>query len=200
MLFCNPDSIFVLEYQKNLIRGYENSKGKLKKGINIYRKNKNISDFSMDHSYKKEKSFSDGIYLRKDKRFKNLNQKKIPFSENTGKYFPLHTHSDLSLLDGASRVSEMVLFTKELKIKSLSITDHGVMHAIVDLFKECGAPCIGASCDCGGDVSADHVELAAAKEEEGDAACGACCATKAKKKTVSAAALRPRPSEQTFAH
>lgn len=137
MLFCNPDSIFVLEYQKNLIRGYENSKGKLKKGINIYRKNKNISDFSMDHSYKKEKSFSDGIYLRKDKRFKNLNQKKIPFSENTGKYFPLHTHSDLSLLDGASRVSEMVLFTKELKIKSLSITDHGVMHAIVDLFKEC---------------------------------------------------------------
>lgn len=138
MIIYNSSSNFNLKYRKkNFSWGYENIDGKLKKWIKFYQKNQNSLGFLMSHFYNKDKSFSDGMYLRNDKRFKNLNQKKFLFSEKTDKYYPLHTHSDLSLLDGASRVSEMVLFTNELKIKSLSITDHGVMHAMVDLFKEC---------------------------------------------------------------
>ena len=94
-----------------------------------------FSTYMMD-SVEKNKSISDGMFLRVEEERKFF--KCGPSISNTiEKYSSLHNHSDLSLLDGASRVSEMVRFTKELKITSLSITDHGVMHAIVDLFKEC---------------------------------------------------------------
>mmetsp|Transcript_58156 Transcript_58156/g.136568 ORF Transcript_58156/g.136568 Transcript_58156/m.136568 type:complete len:165 (+) Transcript_58156:3-497(+) len=52
-------------------------------------------------------------------------------------YSPLHTHSDLSLLDGASQISELVRQAKSLNLNSLSITDHGVMNGIIDLIKDC---------------------------------------------------------------
>ncbi len=49
----------------------------------------------------------------------------------------LHVHTEYSLLDGAARISEVVSRAKELGMKSLAITDHGVMFGVIDFYKEC---------------------------------------------------------------
>ena len=41
----------------------------------------------------------------------------------------LHTHSEYSLLDGASRIDELVAHVKKLGMDSLAVTDHGNLHA-----------------------------------------------------------------------
>ena len=47
----------------------------------------------------------------------------------------LHVHSEYSLLDGASRIKELVARAKELGMDSLAITDHGVMYGVIDFYK-----------------------------------------------------------------
>ncbi len=47
----------------------------------------------------------------------------------------LHTHTEYSLLDGATRISELVDRAAELGMKSVAITDHGVMFGVVDFYK-----------------------------------------------------------------
>ena len=49
----------------------------------------------------------------------------------------LHLHTQFSLLDGACRLSELVLRAKELGMTSLAITDHGNMYGAVDFYREC---------------------------------------------------------------
>lgn len=49
----------------------------------------------------------------------------------------LHNHSTFSLLDGYSRVEDMVLKIKELGMESIAITDHGVMYGVIDFYKAC---------------------------------------------------------------
>ncbi|WP_405382798.1 DNA polymerase III subunit alpha [Phascolarctobacterium sp.] len=49
----------------------------------------------------------------------------------------LHVHTEYSLLDGASKISELVAYAKELGMDSLAITDHGVMYGVVDFYQEC---------------------------------------------------------------
>ena len=49
----------------------------------------------------------------------------------------LHTHTEYSLFDGISRIPDLVSYVKELGQTSLAITDHGVMHGAVYLYKEC---------------------------------------------------------------
>ena len=41
----------------------------------------------------------------------------------------LHTHSEYSLLDGATRIPDLVAHVKKLGMDSLAVTDHGNMHA-----------------------------------------------------------------------
>lgn len=48
----------------------------------------------------------------------------------------LHVHTEYSLLDGAGRVGRLVERAKELGMKSLAITDHGVMYGVVDFYKK----------------------------------------------------------------
>ena len=48
----------------------------------------------------------------------------------------LHTHTEYSLLDGASRIGDVIARAKELGMKSLAITDHGAMYGVVDFYKE----------------------------------------------------------------
>ncbi len=50
---------------------------------------------------------------------------KVPFTH-------LHVHTEYSLLDGASKIDELVARTKELGMDSIAITDHGVMYGVVD--------------------------------------------------------------------
>ena len=47
----------------------------------------------------------------------------------------LHVHTEYSLLDGSSKIKELVSRAKELGMDSLAITDHGVMYGVVDFYR-----------------------------------------------------------------
>ena len=47
----------------------------------------------------------------------------------------LHVHTEYSLLDGSSKIKEIVKRAKELGMDSLAITDHGVMYGVIDFYK-----------------------------------------------------------------
>ena len=49
----------------------------------------------------------------------------------------LHVHTEYSLLDGASKIKELVARTKELGMDSIAITDHGVMYGVIDFYRAC---------------------------------------------------------------
>lgn len=51
----------------------------------------------------------------------------------------LHTHTEYSLLDGASSIKKLVARLKELNMTSCAITDHGVMYGAADFDRECRA-------------------------------------------------------------
>lgn len=48
----------------------------------------------------------------------------------------LHTHTEYSLLDGASRIPELIAEAKNLGMKALAMTDHGQMYGAVTFYKE----------------------------------------------------------------
>ncbi|CAI6009304.1 unnamed protein product [Closterium sp. NIES-65] len=54
-------------------------------------------------------------------------------------YVPLHTHSDFSLLDGASQLKGLVARAKELNMPGIALTDHGVMYGALQLVRMCEA-------------------------------------------------------------
>ena len=48
----------------------------------------------------------------------------------------LHVHTEYSLLDGANRVKHLIKHAGDLGMRSIAITDHGVMYGVVDFYKE----------------------------------------------------------------
>ncbi len=53
-----------------------------------------------------------------------------------GEFVHLHVHTEYSLLDGASRIPELIRRTKELGMDAIAITDHGAMYGVIDFYKE----------------------------------------------------------------
>lgn len=54
------------------------------------------------------------------------------------KYFThLHTHTEFSLLDGATSLDKLVGFAKEHQIPAIAITDHGNVFGAVKFFEKC---------------------------------------------------------------
>ncbi len=51
------------------------------------------------------------------------------------KFIPLHIHSEYSLLDGMSRVGDLVKYAKDNDIPAIAITDHGVMYSAVEFYE-----------------------------------------------------------------
>jgi DNA polymerase-3 subunit alpha len=51
----------------------------------------------------------------------------------------LHTHTEYSLLDGASRVQELVQAAVAAGQEALAITDHGALYGVVPFYKACRA-------------------------------------------------------------
>lgn len=51
----------------------------------------------------------------------------------------LHVHTEYSLLDGASRIGELVERVKALGMDSVAITDHGNMYGVIEFYKKCTA-------------------------------------------------------------
>ena len=49
----------------------------------------------------------------------------------------LHVHSEYSLLDGMCRIKDLPKRAKELGMKAIALTDHGVMFGAVNFYKEC---------------------------------------------------------------
>jgi DNA polymerase III subunit alpha len=48
----------------------------------------------------------------------------------------LHTHTHYSLLDGLSRIDELIAKAKEMNMEALAITDHGVMYGAIEFYKK----------------------------------------------------------------
>ncbi len=57
----------------------------------------------------------------------------LPASDRN--FVHLHIHTEYSLLDGANRISDLIGRTAELGMKSVAITDHGVMYGVIDFYK-----------------------------------------------------------------
>lgn len=53
------------------------------------------------------------------------------------RFIHLHTHSHYSLLDGLSKLDEMVKLAKKYEMPALAVTDHGNMHAAIEFYKLC---------------------------------------------------------------
>lgn len=48
----------------------------------------------------------------------------------------LHNHTEFSLLDGATRIKDLVGRAKALSMPSIAITDHGSMYGVIDFYEE----------------------------------------------------------------
>ncbi|MCC6323816.1 DNA polymerase III subunit alpha [Candidatus Nomurabacteria bacterium] len=55
----------------------------------------------------------------------------------TSNFIHLHTHSHYSLLDGLSKVEDMVRIAKEHNMSAMAITDHGNMYGAIEFYKKC---------------------------------------------------------------
>lgn len=53
------------------------------------------------------------------------------------KFTHLHTHSHYSLLDGMSKIDDMVKLAKQHGMTAIGLTDHGVMYGAIDFYKAC---------------------------------------------------------------
>ena len=57
----------------------------------------------------------------------------------TSDFVHLHNHTHYSLLDGLTKIPELVQFVKEQGMEAVAVTDHGTMSGLVELYKECKA-------------------------------------------------------------
>ncbi len=48
----------------------------------------------------------------------------------------LHLHTEYSLLDGTARISDIITRAKQLGMRSVAITDHGVMYGVADFYRK----------------------------------------------------------------
>ncbi len=48
----------------------------------------------------------------------------------------LHTHSHYSLLDGLSKIPDLLIRAKDLQMPALALTDHGVMYGAIEFYKK----------------------------------------------------------------
>ncbi|MBU1131787.1 DNA polymerase III subunit alpha [Patescibacteria group bacterium] len=55
------------------------------------------------------------------------------------KYTPLHVHSHYSLLDGLSKLEDLVQKAKDEGMTAIALTDHGVMHGAIEFYQKCRA-------------------------------------------------------------
>lgn len=55
----------------------------------------------------------------------------------SSKFVHLHTHSHYSLLDGLSKITELVKKAKEYGMPALALTDHGNLYGAIEFYKKC---------------------------------------------------------------
>jgi len=55
--------------------------------------------------------------------------------EKTQQFIHLHTHSHYSLLDGLSKLEDLVDLAKKFGMKAMALTDHGNMYGAIEFYK-----------------------------------------------------------------
>ncbi|MGF1472672.1 MAG: DNA polymerase III subunit alpha [Rubrobacteraceae bacterium] len=68
----------------------------------------------------------------------------------------LHCHSEYSMLDGASRIRDLISFAKDQNMPGIALTDHGVMYGMVKFYKEANDAGIKPLMGCEVYVAADR--------------------------------------------
>lgn len=53
------------------------------------------------------------------------------------KFVHLHGHSEYSLLDGLSKIPQLIKTVKDLGMEAVAITDHGAMYGAIEFYKTC---------------------------------------------------------------
>ena len=51
----------------------------------------------------------------------------------------LHNHSEFSLLDGATKLKDMVKYAVEMEMPAIALTDHGMMYGAMEFYLKCKA-------------------------------------------------------------
>ncbi len=59
--------------------------------------------------------------------------------ESATDFVHLHVHTHYSMLDGACKIPKLVARAKELGMKSLAISDHGVLYGAIEFYNTCRA-------------------------------------------------------------
>lgn len=83
------------------------------------------------------------------------------------KFVHLHTHSHYSLLDGMSKIPDMVEKAKSMGAEALALTDHGNLYGAVEFYKACKAagikPILGVEAYI---APGDHTDKSASVSED----------------------------------
>ncbi len=61
------------------------------------------------------------------------------FMASTKKFVHLHTHTHYSLLDGMSKIENLIAVAKKDGMPAIAITDHGNMYGAIEFYKKCKA-------------------------------------------------------------
>lgn len=59
----------------------------------------------------------------------------MPRKEKGAGFVHLHNHSEFSLLDGATRIDDMVQLAKEMGMEAVALTDHGSMFGAINFYQ-----------------------------------------------------------------
>lgn len=70
----------------------------------------------------------------------------------------LHNHTHYSLLDGLTKIDELIDFVKKSGMEAVAVTDHGTMSGLVELYKTCDAAGIKAIMGLEAYVAARNME------------------------------------------
>src|SRR3989344_5616025 len=57
-------------------------------------------------------------------------------ASNGMRFVHLHTHTHYSLLDGLTKIDDLVARTKELGMDAVAITDHGVLYGAIEFYQK----------------------------------------------------------------
>ncbi len=78
----------------------------------------------------------------------------------------LHNHTEYSLLDGATRIKDMVALAKEQEMPAMAITDHGVMFGAMEFYFACKSAGIKPIIGMEAYVSPQGIDYKSGREEK----------------------------------